>query len=124
MNKVVDILSESFHIHVPQSIMYRFKLHFSEKYAATFAEIKQNIVNGSLIHVDETEVNIRDSSGYVWVFTNMDSVFYLFRPNREAVFLEDLLKDFNGVLVSDFYPGYDSLPCLQQKCLIHLITQN
>jgi len=121
LNKVVDILSESFHIHVPQSIMYRFKLHFSEKYAATFAEIKQNIVNGSLIHVDETEVNIRDSSGYVWVFTNMDSVFYLFRPNREAVFLEDLLKDFNGILVSDFYPGYDSLPCLQQKCLIHLI---
>jgi hypothetical protein len=101
--------------------MYRFKLHFSEKYAATFAEIKQNIVKGSLIHVDETEVNIRDSSGYVWVFTNMDSVFYLFRPNREAIFLMDMLKDFNGVLVSDFYPGYDSLPCLQQKCLIHLI---
>ena len=25
------------------------------------------------------------------------------------------------MLVSDFYPGYDSLPCEQQKCLVHLI---
>jgi len=51
----------------------------------------------------------------------MDSVFYLFKPNREADFLKDLLKEFKGVLVSDFYPGYDSINCLQQKCLIHLI---
>jgi hypothetical protein len=29
--------------------------------------------------------------------------------------------DFKGVLVSDFYSGYDSLPCPQQKCLVHLI---
>jgi len=32
-----------------------------------------------------------------------------------------VLKDFNGVLVSDFYAAYDSLNCAQQKCLIHLI---
>src|SRR5205085_8620528 len=33
----------------------------------------------------------------------------------------DLLKEFKGVLVTDFYAGYESLPCYQQKCLIHLI---
>ena len=32
-----------------------------------------------------------------------------------------MLQDFKGVLVSDFYAGYESLPCPQQKCLIHLI---
>jgi hypothetical protein len=31
------------------------------------------------------------------------------------------LSGFRGVLVSDFYAGYDSLPCKQQRCLIHLI---
>ena len=45
----------------------------------------------------------------------------MYKPNREAAFLQDLLKDFKGVLVSDFYSGYDSLPCEQQKCLVHLI---
>ena len=35
--------------------------------------------------------------------------------------MQQLLKDFKGVLVSDFYAAYDSLRCAQQKCLIHLI---
>jgi hypothetical protein len=32
-----------------------------------------------------------------------------------------LLKDFSGILVSDFYPAYEAVQCSQQKCLIHLI---
>ena len=59
--------------------------------------------------------------GYVWVFTNMEEVVYMYRKSREGDFLHDLLKDFRGVLVSDFYAAYDSLACEQQKCLIHLI---
>lgn len=45
----------------------------------------------------------------------------MFRPNREGDFLRELLKDFHGVLVSDFYAAYDALACPQQKCLIHLM---
>jgi hypothetical protein len=32
-----------------------------------------------------------------------------------------MLKDFKGVLVSDFYAAYDSITCPQQKCLLHII---
>jgi Transposase IS66 family len=28
---------------------------------------------------------------------------------------------YEGVLISDFYPGYDAIPCRQQKCWVHLI---
>lgn len=98
------------------------KTKMSEKYKDTFTELKQNILKGSLIHVDETAVKVKVfSSPYVWVFTNMDTVFYLFRPNREAEFLKELLKGFEGVIISDFYLGYDSIPSPQQKCLIHLM---
>ncbi|WP_294273045.1 hypothetical protein [Propionivibrio sp.] len=30
------------------------------------------------------------------------------------------MERFKGVLVSDFYAAYDSVPCPQQKYLIHL----
>jgi hypothetical protein len=33
----------------------------------------------------------------------------------------ELLKEYNGILISDFYPGYDSLKCKHQKCWVHLI---
>jgi hypothetical protein len=32
-----------------------------------------------------------------------------------------MLKDFKGVIVTDFYSACDGLPCLQQRCLIHLM---
>ncbi len=119
--KITDILLDSFNIKVSTTAMYEFKSKLAKEYQEVYQEIIKNIINGNLIHADETQAKIKGLSGYVWVFTNMDSVYYLFRPTREADFLKDLLNEFNGVLISDFYTGYDALPCPQQKCLVHLI---
>ena len=35
--------------------------------------------------------------------------------------IQSMLGEFRGVLVSDFYAVYDSIKCVQQKCLIHLM---
>jgi hypothetical protein len=122
LNTVSKILLDSFDINVPRNSIDFYKSSMTKRYDTTLTEIKGLVVSGPLIHADETSVKVYGfSSPYVWVFTNMNTVFYLFRENREANFLKELLKDFEGVLVSDFYPGYDSLSCLQQKCLIHLI---
>jgi Transposase IS66 family len=53
--------------------------------------------------------------------TSMDKVYYFYKPSREGSFLQELLGTFSGVLVSDFYTAYDSLPCEQQKCLVHIV---
>jgi len=121
--KIKDQLLESFNIHIPEeTTINKFRPKLAKEYEATFKEIQKHIISGSLIHADETMVRvIGNPSGYVWVFANMDSVFYLFKPIGEADFLKDLLKGFKGVLISDFYSGYDSMPYPQQKCLIHLI---
>lgn len=58
---------------------------------------------------------------YVWVFANPTSVAYVYSASRETSVLNEVLGEFDGVLVSDFYGGYDSMPCEQQKCLIHLM---
>jgi hypothetical protein len=91
------------------------------RYRTTCNQILARIVGGRLIHADETHANLRKGKGYAWVLANLEDVFFLFRPNREAGFLHDLLKGFKGVLVTDFYSAYDSLPCEQQKCIIHMI---
>ena len=119
---VSKTLLESFNVNVTPSSLRYLRSKVSEKYNCVYAEIKKNVLGAPFIHIDETSVKVKGfSSPYVWVLTNMDTVIYLFRPNREAGFLKDMLKDFKGVLISDFYPGYESLPCPQQKCLIHLM---
>jgi SNF2 family DNA or RNA helicase len=55
------------------------------------------------------------------VFTNLTTVAYVYAESRESTILDNVLNGFSGVLVSDFYAAYDSEPCAQQKCLIHLM---
>jgi hypothetical protein len=58
---------------------------------------------------------------YVWVFTDEKHVIFKHTATREADFLHEFLDDYKGVLISDFFSGYDSLACRQQKCLVHII---
>ncbi len=51
----------------------------------------------------------------------METVVFIFRPDRTCKFLEKSIDNFKGVLISDFYKGYEALKCEQQKCLIHLL---
>jgi hypothetical protein len=118
---IIDFLRDSLKIEVSTTQMTRFKEIVARKYISTHKEIIGEITKSELIHIDETMGRINGIDGYVWVFANYDSVYYEFRETREPDFLKELLKDFKGVLVSDFYTGYDSLECKQQKCLVHLI---
>jgi len=63
----------------------------------------------------------RWKDGYVWVFTNLLDVAFVYSESRDAATPQSILSNFRGVLISDFYASYDSIPCTQQKCLIHLM---
>jgi hypothetical protein len=87
----------------------------------TYAAITEKLRRGSLVHADETQATVKKATGYVWVFTNLEEVLYVYSDTREGDVMKETVKGFQGVLVSDFYTAYDSMPCVQQKCLIHLI---
>jgi hypothetical protein len=71
--------------------------------------------------VQPTRGVVNGRGHYVWVFTNLTSVAYVYAKSRDRRVLDELLVGFKGVLVSDFYTAYDGIPCPQQKCLIHLM---
>lgn len=101
--------------------MTRFKEVIANEYKQTYREIREKLVISNLVHVDETIARIKGIDGYVWVMANHECVYYEFRKTRETAFLKPFFSSFKGTLVSDFYTGYDSVDCAQQKCLIHLI---
>jgi Transposase IS66 family len=71
--------------------------------------------------VDETKISIRGTNQYVWVFTDGIHVVFRLTATREATIVHEIMDGYSGVLISDFYAGYDAIKCRQQKCLIHLI---
>jgi predicted RecB family nuclease len=118
---IADKLNRFFGFHLHCTTIGRFKADAAENYRGTFNALVDRLCHGRLLHVDETKVNLRDKDGFVWVFANMEDVVYIYSDTREGNLLQSMLKDFKGVLLSDFYPAYDSIQCPQQKCLIHLI---
>ena len=112
---------ECFNLPLDFRKLHEFKARFALYYDKTYRHILKKLVSGPLLHADETKANLQKESCYVWVFTNMEEVAFVLRPDRNAAFLHELLRGFRGVLVSDFFSGYDSLECPQQKCLVHLM---
>ena len=119
---IAETIKDCFGFSVFTADVHNFKLLLSRYYDETYKELLRKIVAGKILHADETEVHVkRTGKGYVWVFTNLEEVFLVYRQSREGSFLSEMLSGFRGVLISDFYAAYDSLPCEQQKCLIHLM---
>jgi len=118
---VSGMFKDFFGLRVYTAEIWRFKAMMAEYYRTSYKRLLDKILSGEVLQIDETEVRLRTGTGYVWVFTTSEEVAYMYRPTREGDFLHDLLKNFHGVLVSDFYAAYDSLECPQQECLIHLM---
>ena len=114
---VQDILHENISVSVIDSFVQRC----SEQFAYTETLLLRNILQGLVIHVDETKISIRGIHQFVWVITDGSRVTFRLTETRETDFLRQLLAGYSGTLVSDFYGGYDALPFRQQKCLVHLI---
>jgi predicted RecB family nuclease len=121
MLRTAATVADVFGLTLPDCQAYRWKRYMTTFYKPLYAEILQSILSSPVIHIDETTVKLRNQSGYVWVMTSLDKVYYFYKPSREGSFLQELLGTFSGVLVSDFFTAYDSLKCEQQKCLVHLV---
>jgi predicted RecB family nuclease len=121
LGRVRRALNDIFDLDVPQPTIFRFKSALREMLQPIYDRILAHLLKGSLLHIDETEVSLKGCKGYVWVFASMDATYFEYRDSRKAQFLGPLLEGFQGVLISDFFTGYDSLSYPQQKCLIHLI---
>jgi predicted RecB family nuclease len=119
--KIADIAHDQFHVDVSWPYFPAYIRDFAEFYTETNDVIAEQLLRSPFIHVDETPINIRGETQYVWGFTDGYYVLLRLQKTREATIVHEFLDGYNGVLIADFYPGYDSVKCLQQKCWVHLI---
>lgn len=83
--------------------------------------ILSELFDSPFIGVDDTSIKSVDGRGYIWVITNGKYFAFTASHDREAKLVLDMLNGYEGTLLSDFFPGFDSAPFRQQKCWSHLI---
>jgi hypothetical protein len=120
-NSIGPCVRQLFGLQLGSSAVTQMKKSGARYYEDLYAELFKRVTSGRMLHVDETKVSIKGKEAFVWVFANLEEVVYVYRASRDAAFVWEALSEFHGVLITDFYAGYEGVSCPQQKCLIHLI---
>jgi predicted RecB family nuclease len=118
---IAQTMEDMFNERTSLDTILQFIYYLADFYSQTEKVIIKQILKSPFVHVDETKINIRGESYYVWVFTDGRYVVYKLTENREATIVHEFFSSYSGIVISDFYGGYDSLQCRQQKCWSHFI---
>lgn len=117
-----DVLGDLFGVRIQRGEVCRQRGFAADRYRTTYEAILAGLRAGPVVHADETWAQTKRPSvrGYVWVLANPTAAAYVYSPTRDGETVRNALAGFRGVLVSDFYGGYEGVDCPQQKCLVHL----
>jgi len=118
---IAEMVTEQFHEKMPLSYTVIAIKNLSSSYVETEQGIIRHLLESPFLHADETPINIKGATQYVWTFTTDKDVIFQLSKTREATIAHKFLKDYDGILITDFYSGYDAIACRQQKCWVHLI---
>jgi predicted RecB family nuclease len=118
---IAQMAADVFNENIDTTTVLKCIKDVSRCYIQTENLIIDKMLKNPFIHVDETKINIQGVNWYGWVFTDGRHVIFKLTETREANIVHEILAKYNGTLISDFYPGYDSVQCKQQKCWVHLI---
>jgi predicted RecB family nuclease len=119
--KIIRGINELFNEDMSWCYTPKFVKVFSLLYEETENIIVKKLLDSPYIHVDETPVNIQGITQYIWVFTNEKYVILRLSETREIEISRKFLENYKGTIITDFYAGYDSLDCNQQRCWVHFI---
>jgi transposase len=92
--------------------------------ASAVGQIRERVRGREVVHGDETPWRESGRNGYVWLVATPEGERYgeYHHSPAGAVANQLLGEDFRGVLVSDFYAGYNDTPGGQyQRCWVHLL---
>ena len=93
---------------------------------STLRELREQMRRSPVVHADETGWREDGHGGYVWAFSTPDgpqAVRYFERDKSRSgrVAKRVLSVLFRGILISDFYAGYNRYKGPHQRCWVHLL---
>jgi len=102
-------------IDIPANTICNWFLQAGEVLEPLNSELRNQLNHINVLQADETPVKIlqKKGKGYMWCYHSCDpkNKFILFEYNnsRESQVVNNNLKDYQGILQTDGYPGYNTI---------------
>jgi transposase len=93
--------------------------------APAVEEIRNHLTATKLLHADETGVRCEGKTQWLHVVSDATHTLYTYSDKRgtEGIAAGQVLPNYQGILVHDFWAAYDKLDCQHARCNAHLLRE-
>ncbi|MCG7851097.1 MAG: IS66 family transposase [Methanosarcinaceae archaeon] len=130
----LEKIFDRFGVDISRQTMCNWLMHVYKKSIDLMNLMWDDLLEYPLIGMDETPLQVLKEPGrkntaksYMWIFrgggVSSQMVLYKYQPTRSPVFVEELLKDYKGIIQTDDYAGYhktgESVGIIHASCWAH-----
>lgn len=122
-NNLKNFINDFFELNISKSSISNNEILLSNlsnmKYLSYLDEIKKS----NFSHKDETSYRIGGKTNWIWVYDNLDTVFYRLSKTRgKSTLIDDFGKNPKSISINDCYSSYNLFE-QQQICWAHLLRE-
>lgn len=123
--QILDVFNFHLHFKLSAGGLIQMWYRLQEILYVWYEEIQNDVLNAKVMYADETGWRVRGKTWWLWCFTTDDATYYMIERCRgRPVLLKFFKREFQGILVSDFWGPYNAVQCLaKQKCIPHLLRE-
>jgi len=124
LGKIQRLIFEQYELKISTGVLSEMISRCGRRFKSEYQEMKENLKKTDHLHGDETGWRNGGNNEWLWSFSNEKISVYVIVPSRAQKVVQDVLGDsYGGILVSDFYGGYNKIQCRKQKCWTHLLRE-
>src|SRR5216683_7042664 len=117
LRQLRDVLRDLHGMPVSLGELVELLHRITEYVQPVLATLKAEIRASPAVQADETGWREDGSNGYIWSVSTPSVRYYEYHHSRAGEVVKHLIgKDYDGVLGSDFYAGYNIHQGLHQRC--------
>lgn len=120
---VQDFLLSVTGVPVSQGAIQKVLDRVSRAISGHYDAISEAVQNAPVNHIDETTWKRKKTLEWLWLMCNGAAALFMLHGTRSKEAFKALIKDWQGILVSDDYVVYQRWAHGRQTCLAHLIRE-
>lgn len=120
LRKIKELLRFTYGLNISVGEIQNIIERMAKEFGPEYENMKKQLKKMKSIYADETSWYVNGKMHWLWVFISDKIAIYHIQKSRGKKVPEKMLKNFVGILVSDFYNAYTQGK-INQKCLVHLL---
>lgn len=119
-DRIIRLFKDLYEVEISKGSITNFLTKTSNLLDPVNKSILTSIQKAKILGADETFLSLNGKLGFLWNWQNEQYSYFVASESRKYSNIDQTLKGFNGVLVSDRYSAHLKYGSKHQLCTVHL----